>query len=661
MNIRHYSITFYIMEEKDMKQYYFFMIMIITVFFMGQSYPMETPNALPPLDFNISNAELEEMMKYIESLKPEEIEELERMGKQVLTEMGYNPETLEPLTQSPELKPISPPESEKIAETVVSTTPIPAKVETPPSEYSENTIKILFEQLTDHLGQLRQKIAETHNQRLHAWSSDLHDLVFFLLILSKKHHYKNLAAREHVTLVKSLKQLAESLSIYVPLLINSNVINQDTTDNPYHILGVSQKASQQEIEKAYETLTQNLSPESVASSLKEQGASNQNLVKAQKEARLSFTLITDAYEILKDPKSRSQFDRQYTIEQKNRSQAELNSRQATDSIINALTQAFHEQKLISSLEQFIKKYEPEELNKKKELDAAHKQRQKEQEALSKLTSRPSPGGPYEQPGYRQSSYERPERGPSFFNSPMPSFTKYSPSSYEPSAPSTTQKTADGSKKISKGKDKEGKSGREDDKASKTTEEKKPKKSTASKDEKDKNDAFDLFANQVTQIDTQLFTLNNSLDENMLKDVEKLPLQELTNVIDSFTQTTQLLAIANSLTALSTRAKAVKDPRKKKQYSSLWNTVNNNYKELEQKRIKFQDILTSKINDIEKKITKSPQDSEGISNFRTLLNSTSQAMETINTNIAKINDTFKSTTPKNSFDLITRNTQGRRSA
>jgi hypothetical protein len=249
MNIRHYSITFYIMEEKDMKQYYFFMIMIITVFFMGQSYPMETPNALPPLDFNISNAELEEMMKYIESLKPEEIEELERMGKQVLTEMGYNPETLEPLTQSPELKPISPPESEKIAETVVSTTPIPAKVETPPSEYSENTIKILFEQLTDHLGQLRQKIAETHNQRLHAWSSDLHDLVFFLLILSKKHHYKNLAAREHVTLVKSLKQLAESLSIYVPLLINSNVINQDTTDNPYHILGVSQKASQQEIEK----------------------------------------------------------------------------------------------------------------------------------------------------------------------------------------------------------------------------------------------------------------------------------------------------------------------------------------------------------------------------------------------------------------------------
>jgi hypothetical protein len=339
-----------------------------------------------PGGMTMSEAEFKEMLDFLETLDEKELQELERIGREALVEMGINPDTLEQVGPAgqPTL-PMPTPEAK--------VTP-PIKEPAKPVIASENIeeVKKIIQRLIELLGSLRQKISqdpyETPVQR--AFNQDLASLIYYLKLINKSHHYDRLFDAEYALIMQYIKELYEVIASQEPLFTVSPIIDYEY-DDPYEILRVTYDAVDADIKHAFEKISEQKSPENIKKRLLEEGLAGKDLQRQVKQAQLNFSIIKDAYEKLSDPKTRAQIDRERQALYARQKKLSHVAQEALNNMMTALSQAFSGQRLNALLEDFLKKYEPQELELKKKMDKAEKDRFAEQQARAKIQPTRTPG------------------------------------------------------------------------------------------------------------------------------------------------------------------------------------------------------------------------------------------------------------------------------
>ena len=360
----------------------------------AQTVPMPTApgqNSQPQM----SEKELQEfyeMMEFLSTLDEKELQALEQLGRDVLISMSINPDDPEQLAALFNEQPVAqapvPTTTEQVAE------PLEPKAEIVSTE-THAKVRDMLTRLIAQLNSLRQKVVHSSpDNALRTWRTELDDLVFYLTVINKKEHHERLITKEFAQLLKQIRQLADAMNTHEPLFVIRDTPAEDF-DDPYEILGISSSATEDEIEEAFYAISENKDPEIVKKRLTTEGVSGKDLERAVKEARRSFNIIQDAHEKLIDAKLRAQVDREHSAQITYNQAAHKSSDAALQSIIRALTNSLYNQLLLTNLEAFLKKYEPQELAKKKQMEQSEALRRKEQEAAGRTRAYPSPGGPFE--------------------------------------------------------------------------------------------------------------------------------------------------------------------------------------------------------------------------------------------------------------------------
>lgn len=358
--------------------------------------PLPGLEGLPP-ELMMSEEEFKQMVEFLETLDPKELEELEKLGRQVLTDMGINPDTLEPLPGQP--TPPTPPEQPKAEEKKGTEPQIPV-VSVQAKQEVERILSLALSQLM----RVQEYLILQDKHEVAQLRQIIDDLTYYIKVLQHASLVERLALPAHQTIVSTTRQLADQLSA---ITLTQATISEEESENPYDILQVNPSATLEEITKVFEERAQELAPAKVKEELIQAGVPEKDAKRILKEAQLSLSLIKDAYELLSDPIARERIDEErkkkseHVIEQQKFNQATL------ERIAQVCKTAVIDKNLISAIEKFLQDYEPEQLKIKKARDEAEKQRLKEQEALLRTRPTVTPGGPYERPGRRAPEFKPP--------------------------------------------------------------------------------------------------------------------------------------------------------------------------------------------------------------------------------------------------------------
>ncbi len=635
----------------SMNKNFSLIISLFSIFLIGTSVAeldmQQSPFGGPELP-SLNDAQLKEMQglfDYLASLSPEELEKIEQEARNTLVDMGFNPDTFEPLEPT---APTAPTEPKAPVEAEKPAAPQPPPL---PSEYNAQQTHAVLDRLVARISQLRQK-ASSHvleHRQLASWQEELNDMIFYLRVIRKPVHYQRLTTQEFLPLMKALSQLADTLDIYEPQFVIEDVILAEDIDNPYDILGVSYQASQEELERAYQRLAQAQSPEHVQNYLSAQGVVGRDLEHALKNARLTFSIITNAYQMLKDPKARAQVDRELQALKASRQEVEAGAQKALRSILDALSTAIYNQHVVTDLEKFLKNYEPQELALRKELETAEKERLKEQQELFKLVPKPSPGGPYEQRPSRTTPELKPEFAgvPRFGPPPLTGGAGAAGGPGTPEEPKAPEKDGGSGKGGKGGKKKEDKDKKEEkDKQDKKGEgkDKKEEKDKKEKKEKKEEEAFDVLGMQIAQVDEMLFNIKHYLNKEFIDKIAQSPVNEQTmQELNLFAQTVNLPLMVNSLEHIYNQLKELKTDRKKKQYKELWQGIDKRYKDLKEHIVALHDLLTKKLENASSQPLPADKPEEKALREQNILQPLgffTHYIEKLGTSIAQLNELFK---------------------
>jgi|GEM_PF-2702749 len=248
---------------------------------------------------------------------------------------------------------------------------------------SEKDVAQLLDSTLDHFTRLQRKTTNKP-EALKTWLEVITDLVFYLKIIHKPEHHKRLTTKEFSSLYTHIKELRTALARFEPLVVDDSSSFEYQEEDPYELLRVSPKASQEEITETYETYLKERDLDTLRARLTEQGASEDDIEGQIKSAQLSLSSIEDAYEQLNDPKVRAQTDRRLSAIHKQKALDELQTKEAISEIINSLSTAVYKNKLLDEFEEFSKKYEPTELALKKKMVEAEAKMKKNQEEARRV-------------------------------------------------------------------------------------------------------------------------------------------------------------------------------------------------------------------------------------------------------------------------------------
>lgn len=361
---------------------------------------------LPP-ELMMSPEEMDEMMKFLSTLDEKELQELERIGRQVLTDMGINPDTLEPIPGGPEGA--LPPVETKPAPGALEKKQAPEQAVPVTPEMVEST-KQLTRDLLAQTYKIYQFLLEQPQGDVAPLLALCDDIIYYLRVIDTPHLIERISQTPHQPLVGTLRTLLSQLAlIALPQPPQSTVID---LDSPYAILEVSYQATQEDIDAAYHKRMETLNLDTITSELNNAGLPERDIKRVLKETQRTINLIKDAYEALSDKLTRERID-QDRISKTTLSQEYLSVAYATVEKIATLLQSLNTQEVTKRLETFLGSYAPEQLAQKKKIEDAEKARLREQEALARITPRTSPGGGYERPG----RYEMPSYGRDSFGGP----------------------------------------------------------------------------------------------------------------------------------------------------------------------------------------------------------------------------------------------------
>ncbi len=540
-----------------------------------------TPSFSSMPDFKISDSELNSLVSYLESLDDKKLEELEQLTKKTLADMGIDYETLAPLPQVPE-KPIELPVEEKKPESPATKSEMAAV-----SPMLINRAKEIIKNLIDAIEELRTKAATTlsYDATLNRWLPDLNRIAYYLRVVNKEVHYKRLSDPKFESLFQGLEKLNKAIRTYSPTL-SAPITRPDSYEDPYEILSVSPSATNEEIENTYQELSNFQSPKLIQERLTLQGRSQAEIEKAVQEASISFDFITDAYEKLKDPKSRRLIDRElqaYYAAERTTSRSLENAREA---LAASIGDAVFKDQVINKLEQFLKEYEPAELQQRQQMEKAEAQRAAEAKEIAIHKGYDT--------GKTQIVKTRPTRLPweglDFLNPTPPPSSPKAPAQPKEITPTPEKGAASEAKKPTpkggggKGgkkeekKDKDKGEDKDKDKEKKEDKDEKGKKKDEKKDkdkdkDKKKEELFDVLALQILELDESLSRFNQKFDRDFFlqAQIKQTPIEKLAPDLQTFSKASNLEEINKKLESLLKSLEKAEE-RKLKQYKTLWKEI-----------------------------------------------------------------------------------------
>lgn len=359
-------------------------------------FPQASPNGMiTPIpgmsDFSMTEAEFNEMLEFLSTLKPEELEELEKVGRGILMEQGIDPDTLQPIpgAQQPGGMPQRP-----IAPPPVRETPTVPKPEEPKVAAQDvEDVVALVSRLSRRVESLMHKLSAQprRDTPLKSLVPELAELSISLRLMGNKDLALRLATPESTLLKQALQTLDAVFTAYEERALIPPTPPVRDEEDPYSILGVPYTASEDDIEEAFAVLSDTKSPEVVRAKKVSEGLAGKDLERSIKDARRTFAFIEDAYEKLRDPKMRAHVDRQHAALIDAEKQALERSRSAEQAIAEAFTNAIYSERLLDEGESFFKRYEPTALALKKSMEAEEAARRQEMEQATYITPYPTYG------------------------------------------------------------------------------------------------------------------------------------------------------------------------------------------------------------------------------------------------------------------------------
>ncbi len=354
--------------------------LVLSLFLATPVYTQMPPGQFKPQDIDaILNSMTEDdfnnILNELSKLSPQELEELEKIGRQVLVDSGIDPDTGKPLEQKA-------PSGELVKPAEAAAPAKPAEQKQVIRTQNPENVQIVIETIIKQINMLRQK-SQGNDQiarRLAQWAEPLNDLIFYLKVVNKKVHHDRLATKDFDALFKDLETLSRELVSYQPhiILTEKSVDN----DDPYKILGLSYDATAQDITAQYTKLKKKHNPKKIVKKLKAQNATKKEIDREKKAAELTLSLIQDAYDQLNDPKTKKLIDdkrlTQPTDQLSPAAQSNLTK------VLEAISNSVYQKKLLDQLQEFLKKYEPEQLAQKKAFEEAQTLRKKEQVEFAKI-------------------------------------------------------------------------------------------------------------------------------------------------------------------------------------------------------------------------------------------------------------------------------------
>jgi hypothetical protein len=388
----------------------------------GQPTPAGDPFA------NMSEEEFGQMLQFIDNvskqfeeayqkLSPEEQAQVDREMREILIQQGINPDNLEPLNQpqAPQLPTPSLP-----AQPIQPVTP--AAECTATTAHQKDQVGCLIAQLISLIDTVRQKlmIAPFEIPMLRHWL----DMLAFLskTLINSPDHLARLTHEKFDRLFQLLVKLEKVLTQYEKKLVIPSAAQHEDDElvylDPYHILGITPRASAEDITAAYEALRAAYNLEKIEQDLTAQQIKPTHMKRKINAIKLQLRNIEDAYQQLGDPKLRAQIDRNALITYQQKLSLEEEARRVAYALQNALHQLVING-VFELFDQFFAQFEPIAVARRKEMEAAEQQRRTEQEARHKLVATPSP--------YRGQSSEYPDWLPPYEQyaapaSPLPSYT-----------------------------------------------------------------------------------------------------------------------------------------------------------------------------------------------------------------------------------------------
>jgi len=334
--------------------------------------------------FNLSDEEkqkldqeLEQFVSAFNNLSPEQMQELEELNKVLENEMkeqGLDPSNLDHVLQWAEkeaqkaLKENEDTEEETETEAVIKE---PVKAVEFKSTSADSDASAMLLNLVTYIAELRQKSISypEMNKKLERFSSELNELSYFLHSLSTPELMKHLLSKDFEDLYKNLEAFYQILAKQVPL-IQSKELEENDIENPYQTLGLTNQASIEEVEDAYQNLKEMFDANKIQEQLQKQKVTEQEIAKTLKQSKISFSFIQDAYDELKDPKQKAILDRKVRQEADNQTRIEKSSYEAFDAIYKVFTDKLFP--ILSDIKKLFEKYRPEEISKAKLYDDREK-------------------------------------------------------------------------------------------------------------------------------------------------------------------------------------------------------------------------------------------------------------------------------------------------
>jgi len=343
----------------------------------------------------------EEVLQALEEMPEEQLQELEELGRQIINEMsdeelqeladmfGTTVEELRADAQQPPQDTTEQPQEQKKPQQQEQKKRAEQK-----SYMSTEEARQLISSAISVMERIIQKSESIPDEvnRLSGVMQEMQDIVYHLKIIRNKEHIQRFASSEYKDMINTLQTLTNNLRSIEPRMV---MPSEDIEETPYTILGISPDASREDIEAAYRNLQEQYEPDNVAQRLREQGASPRHIRVEQREAQMTFRHIEEAYNTLQDPNMREQLRQRQQAEQRKVQEAYQSLQSAQNEAVQAITTAVYNNKLIEHLESFMKAYEPQELEKKKQMEQAEKKRREEQKQRAQKRPTQTPGGQLE--------------------------------------------------------------------------------------------------------------------------------------------------------------------------------------------------------------------------------------------------------------------------
>ncbi len=239
--------------------------------------------AMPEEERNKLFQEVEQQFNYQPT--PEELAELERLSKltpeeldaelrKALMEMGIDPDTGEPLGAS----------AAPLATTSEPTTTATSTAAPVASADDVASIKAMLKRLAKSLENIQLKLSlhPEHSGALSGFTQELADLTYYVKVINHKSRLVTLLDEKYQNIVKALSSLEKTVSTQEPRV--EFIVEESSSPSAYTILGVERGASDDEIEEAFEKLSEEKSPESVRESLKDQNLTEKELKKSSQRS-----------------------------------------------------------------------------------------------------------------------------------------------------------------------------------------------------------------------------------------------------------------------------------------------------------------------------------------------------------------------------------------